>query len=509
MALGLAALPLWLTRTLPLVDLPQHLHLISVLHRLHDPTTLYPQVFAARGELTPYLGYYALVDALNWLLPLDVANKVFLTGYIVGLPLALGFLLRSLGRPRWVSLVAIPFAYGDSFSWGFINYCASVPLALLAAGLFVRALVDAPHRRRWAGANGAVLAAVLLFHVQAFAFLAFALPFLLLTTRVPEDAARTKFVDRVRARGWALASVIPGVVLFLVWVVARLGAPAEVEAGAPWHAWGPMLSPENLAFKPFSKNGSELLGVLANALRDGSDRWPVYAAFGLGVAGWMGLVGGRAPSREGVVERWRLVGLGAIALVLFFTLPFDIRGYIYYLNTRFAHLAVPLLLAAVAPVAAPRRAFLMWGGLGLGALVAGVYGKAYRAFDEEAAPLERMAQAAGARPRVMALMFNPSSRVVTHPVFLHAGAVLAREGGGFTNFSFASTPHSPIQWAHAAPVTFPSEWQPDGFRYDSMGPAYDTFLLRGKSPEAVFRDVLGTELRVTAQAADFFLLQRP
>ena len=76
-ALVLGALPLWVSRHLPMVDLPQHLHLISALHRLDDPTTLYPQLFAARHALTPYLGYYYLVSALNWLLPLEVANRVF------------------------------------------------------------------------------------------------------------------------------------------------------------------------------------------------------------------------------------------------------------------------------------------------------------------------------------------------------------------------------------------------------------------------------------------------
>src|SRR5688572_26505897 len=56
----------WRDGALPMVDLPQHLHLISVLHRLDDPSTLYPQVFAERGTLTPYLGYYYAVSALGW-----------------------------------------------------------------------------------------------------------------------------------------------------------------------------------------------------------------------------------------------------------------------------------------------------------------------------------------------------------------------------------------------------------------------------------------------------------
>jgi len=135
-ALVLGVLPLWVARHLPMVDLPQHLHLISVLHRLEDATTLYPELFAARRELTPYLGYYYAVSGLNWLLPLELANRLFLSAYVAGLALALAFLLRGLGRPSWPSLLALPLAYGDSFGWGFVNYLASLPLALLLARFF-------------------------------------------------------------------------------------------------------------------------------------------------------------------------------------------------------------------------------------------------------------------------------------------------------------------------------------------------------------------------------------
>ena len=190
LALLLAILPLWVSHSLPIVDLPQHLHLISVLHRLDDPTTLFPRLYAERGTLTPYLGYYYLVHGLSWLMPLEMANRLFLSAYVAGFALALGFLLRSLGRPAWPSLLALPFAYGDSFGWGFVNYVAALPLALLTCGLFVRSIdaAQARARTRAAVAMGAALISVLLFHVQAFAFLAVALPWLLVTTPAPDGA---------------------------------------------------------------------------------------------------------------------------------------------------------------------------------------------------------------------------------------------------------------------------------------------------------------------------------
>ncbi len=529
-AVGLLAgvTPLWAGTFLPMVDLPQHLHLISVLHRLDDPTTLYPQLFAARGELTPYLGYYHLVSLLHWLMPLDAANKVFLTAYVMGLPLSLAFLLRALKRPTWPALLALPFAYGDSFAWGFVNYISSLPLTFLTLGLFVRTVSDARQRWRWAGALAVSLCGVLLFHVQAFVFLGLALPLLLLTTRAPEDALPPREGDRwldarLRPRAAAFAGVLPGVVLFVAWFGGRLGQPAEIAPGEPWKAWGPMFSPQNLAWKTHAQNLAELPRVLANMLPGGEDRWGIHAAIALVALSW--IAGGVAwwryrrpaarasaetePVAEGPWERWRLPALGALALALYFLLPFDIRGYIYYLNTRYAHLAAPLLAAALVPWL-PRA----WRGpFALGAALAAVLtavplAQAFRTFDGEMADVVAVAQAARPRTKVMGLIYNPRSRVVNHPVFIHAAAEVARVSGGAANFSFALTPHSPLRYQGPPPPTFPSEWRPQELSWERQGVAYDHFLLRGRHPAQVFGPRLGSEVTVTAERRGVYLLTR-
>ncbi len=492
--------PLWAARQLPMVDLPQHLALISALHRLDDPSTLYPAVFAARGELTPYLGYYHLVSLLNWLFPLELANRLFLTLVVAGLPLSLAFLLRALGRPRWPSLLALPFSYGDSFGWGFINYLACLPLAVLACGCFVRALTETQHRVRWAAVHGLVLLSVLLMHVQGFLFLALGLPWLLLTTKVEGG---------LRSRLPALLSVLPGVAVFGVWGAGRLLAPAEVVEGAPWKAWGPLFSERNLSFKPFQQNLAELPRVLANQLRDGSDRWALLAVVVLWVAAALAVASGvRGTRREAGVERLRVWGLGLLALGLYFLLPFDIRGAIYYLNTRYAHLAAALFAAALPPLGARLRPAFLLGGAGVALLLAVPLWRAFRAFDAEAAPLLRFAALTPPRPRVMGLIFNQGTAELTHPVFLHAAAVPARVRGGISNFSFALTPHSPLRYRSTPPPSFPSEWRPDGFRWESMGQAYSHFLLRGPPPERVFGAHLGPDVRVVAREGDTVWLER-
>ena len=398
LALLAGVAPLWCARQLPMVDLPQHLHLISVLHRLDDPTTLYPQVFAARAELTPYLGYYYPVSLLSWIVPLELANRLFLSAMVLGLPLATAFLLRSLGRPRWPAVLTLPFAYGDSFGWGFVNSSASFVLALLCAGLFVRALTDDSLRRRWALAHAGMLVGVVLMHVQGFLFLALALPFLLITTRVPENGLRRP----LRPRLPAVLSTVPAVVLFGVWGAGRLLAPAQVEEGAPWKAWGPLLSERNLSFKPLRQNLDEFLEVLANLLSDGSDRWGLRAVGAVAaVALVLWIAGQRGAPREGTFERWRLPGLAVLAGLLFLLLPFDVRGAVYHLNTRYAHLAAPLAIASLPVITARFRPALLTGGAVAALALAIPLGRGFHAFDLEAAPLLRFAEEAPPAPRIM------------------------------------------------------------------------------------------------------------
>jgi len=515
LALSFAVFPLWVTQNLPMVDLPQHLYLISGLHRLGDPTTLYPEFFALRGQLTPYLGYYYVVSLLNWLLPLPIANQVFLSAYVIGLPLSLAFLLRSLGRATWPCWLSLPFAYGDSLAWGFINYCSALPIAFLCCGFFVRAIAD-PRRPRWSVGLAISLVAVLLSHVQVFAFLAIALPALLLMTRAPEDGASralpiwNRMARLLANRRGALIALIPGVALFAIWVVARVGQPADVQYGAPWKAWGPLLSPANLSFKSFAQNRAELTEVLANMLRDGSDRYALYAVSAVAAAAI--LLGVLPPTRqrsaEGPWERWRLVVLASSALLLYFALPFDIRGYIYYLNTRYAHLAAPLLVCAV-PSMRPSASRLLLVAACAGALALGIsLTRGFSRFSDEARAVEELSRQSAPRAKVMGLIFNPFSGIVRHPVFLHSAATVAREHGGIPNFTFASTPHSPLRYRKEAPPTFPSEWRPDQFNYAQQGWFYDHFLVRGADPTQVFGAILQADLVIVGHSQGFWLFKR-
>jgi len=505
LALAAAITPLWMVQHLPMVDLPQHLYLISALERLHDPATLYPAFFSTGRWFTPYLGYYEAVRVLGFFVPLELSNKLFLSAYVASIPLSAAFLLSSLGRPCWPSLLGLPFAYGDSFGWGFVNSCSAWPFALMGAGACARALIE-PRDRRWPVLLGLCLIGAFVFHPLGFAFLFLAVPLLLITFLV-----RRRHSGEVGLPGGCavLMAIVPGSACFLTWAALRIGAASPIARGVPWKAWGPLLSAQNLAFKGLARNAVDLTAVLADVLRDGSDRLAVEASLGVALVACAARVLGLSrPSEARGGGLAPVLALTGLALLLFFGLPFDVRGYVYYLNTRFAQL-VAILGVCLVPRIGPRLGRALFGVAVATALLLGtVLVRGFCAYDHEAGELDALVLATAPRPRVMGLIFDPYPRSVRLPVYLHAAAVLARERGGICNFSFASTPQSPVRYRSTPPPTFPSEWQPGAFRYEVEGGFYDHFLLRGAEPERVFGKRLGSELETVAHADGFWLVRR-
>ena len=130
-------------------------------------------------------------------------------------------------------------------------------------------------------------------------------------------------------RTLVLVSALPTLALVGLWLAQRITRVPEVAFGAPWKAWGPLLSRENLAYKSFVDNATDLPRVLANMLRDGSDRYGLYAACLCAVAAIAaGFVPACRSALEGQsrIERCRMLLLATLALMLFFLAPFDVRG---------------------------------------------------------------------------------------------------------------------------------------------------------------------------------------
>lgn len=130
LAIAALCIALFFTRSLPLVDYPQHLALAGILRRMLDPAA--PERVLFETNLLSYnSAFHVLVAALNVALPIDAAGKLVVSLYIVLAAVASLLLLRATGRPRARAFLIVPVLVGYSFAWGFINFGLGLAIQLI------------------------------------------------------------------------------------------------------------------------------------------------------------------------------------------------------------------------------------------------------------------------------------------------------------------------------------------------------------------------------------------
>ncbi len=417
---GLSILPLWVSRYLPMVDLPQHLALINIFHHLDDPDLPFGRFFDARPGFTPYLGYYWTLHLISYLVPLEIANRLFLTAYASGLAGATLALVRALGKSRWLALFSLPLIYTFEFHIGFVSYLAALALLVAALALYAVRLQGRLTGRGWDLLLVALPAACLATHPQPYAFFAAGLAVMI-----------AAFPGRRLA---TFLRALPSLLLFAWWLRPLLGggatAPA-LTAGA--------------RSDPFPARLSGVGGYLLDQFTDRLD-----SAILLGFAAlwiWVMAAALRGPAEEGAWrEAWvsALLAGGAIAAYLLMPTHMDLMQFIH---PRYATLAC-LLLAVAVPLA-PGKAPGSWR-LALVALCAAhsIYLIAqFRRFDAEAGDFRALAARVEPKSCVGAIAGYMDTGVLRDPgAYVHFAGYVSLWRGAVPGYTFAYTRHSPIAY---------------------------------------------------------------
>jgi len=168
---GLAAVllfPLFLTEIPPLLDYPNHLARMEILHRLPGDADL-AKIYSVTWRIVPNIGIDLTMPALMHVLPLMAAGKVFVALALILPLMGVIALHRAVFQTAsYWPLAAGLVAYNRLFFSGFLNFLIGIGLAMLAAALWVA------WRKRpaWQRVGSAALAAIAIFfcHLIAIAF---------------------------------------------------------------------------------------------------------------------------------------------------------------------------------------------------------------------------------------------------------------------------------------------------------------------------------------------------
>lgn len=461
-ALAAALLALFLLfRDLPLVDLPQHAVQIANWMRIDAGQPGFDNL--ELNFRTPYMLAYPVARALAPWLGVLTALKLVLWASIALQARALRFLCERLGHDGWLGLLGFPLGLGYSFCFGFVSFCAALPLVYLA---FAYA---ASHRAApsWRGGLGlgALFALLLVAHGVAFAFCAAVLAPILLLGAGP---------------GWQRAALpaVPPLLLAAIWLV-----PAGSSTRLGGDLW--RFEPERLLELP-----AQLVGI------GSADR----VATLLGIALLSCLVSSLGPPRG-----WLLAVPLLLACLGYLLFPTLFRGA-GPLGPRFASFLVPSLLLAFLPRRAGsahriRRAATL--GVTLASLL--LLCTRLPAFEREMAEFHRLMAQLAPGLRLRPLVFERESAAFPGlPALLHVPAYYALEKSGDAGYSFAMYSISVVRLRAGAKVKMwgGAEWAPQRFDATREANDYDYFLVKssvdptaalfgGESPAALLEIRVG------------------
>jgi hypothetical protein len=438
-ALALALLGVLLgARDLPLVDLPQHAVQLASWLRINagDPSTSELEL----NFRTPYLLGYPVAHELSRFMPVLTALKLTFGIAIALQAFTLRKLCESLGHDPWLGLLGFPLGLGYSFCWGFVAFCAALPLVYLAF------LFAASHRVTPTSKSGLALALCL-----------------------------------------ALLLVAHGVALGFLLLV--LGPLLVWGGGSWWRRLWPFGAPPLLGAVWLLPGGA--------STRLGADVWAFEPERLLELPGLLVGIG----AADGMSTLLGCLLLAAVAaslgarrsLLLAVPLLASLCGYLFFpsmfrgagpLGPRFCCYVVPALLVAFAPVVdegprprAARRALI----LGVATGVPLLFGWRLIAFNRELREFRAFLAKIPAGLRVRPVVFERGSVAFPgNPAHLHVPAYYALEKGGSAGYSFAMYSISVVRFRPGVRIKMGAgaEWAPERFDAEREGDDYDYFIVK-------------------------------
>lgn len=423
-ALAIAAVPILVTRHLPLQDLPQHLLVAQILCRYDDPGTDYCDNYLKDFRLRPYVGFYGLAWLLHPWLPVTASARLGLLLYVVLTPLAVWGYTREVSPGRApASLVAVGGVYSVLYYLGHVSFLMAVPLVFF--GLW--ALLRFTARPSVASGAAYVAAAVGAFLCHAMGFLVLTVAGAGIALLAPRGRRRAAFV-LVAACGLLAVAMVPRSGVRLAWPEVRF-----VSEKLPYVPRGQPRPYQYLS--PFIT----LLYVPAYVANDATVGDAALWGLPLGAL-LVGLVATRRRPRGELPRRERVV-LPIAALLLLFAVPSSTP------DIDIVNMKLPAFLFLGIPALFPARVLdrRTVATLALFALASPAYALAtHLRCDAEMRGFDEVVAAVPGGAEVLALPFQPRSRALLWVTpYLHMGCLVQVAKGGI-GYGLFTGPQIPV-----------------------------------------------------------------
>jgi len=443
------ALPCIVFQYLPMVDLPQHEAILSIMLHLRSVAFGFDSYYTWAAGRTLYIIPYAAGFVLAQVMPLRLALHIVVFCTVLSYPLGIMLCLRALGRPLYLGLFALPLMYNQSFYWGFINFNLAIGLGFIALSLLI-----GNWSRRKAFLVVLVSLATALTHVYGLVMLGSYMGLWLILGE--RRAASRRFI-----------ALIPAALALALW----LGLLSKARGFEGFHWEG------------FANRWSKLPEAIAGGWRDKSETIFLCCNF-LAIVAFSRRTMPITPSRWKRLSfqqraTWAFI---ALHLVLYFSMPElpVAANKAIFRHAEMAALALPLTVASDDAGAAS-----MWLRLSLVALAVAMLGSSwshFKRFNKEARSFDAIISAVPSRSRIVQLTYDRYGKVARVPAYMHFAAYAQANKGGLLAVSFPARfwniPIAIRSNAILPDVPKGLEWNPQLFEAGSWGAYFDTVIVR-------------------------------
>jgi hypothetical protein len=133
-------LPIWSFKYFPSQDGPAHINNANILREYHRPDRpIFREYYVLNKNFEPnWFGHLVLAGLMSFL-PMLVAEKILLSGYVILLPISIRYVLRTI-RPDagFLAVLAFPFVYNYTFHMGFYNFSCGLVMYFFVVGYWLK-----------------------------------------------------------------------------------------------------------------------------------------------------------------------------------------------------------------------------------------------------------------------------------------------------------------------------------------------------------------------------------
>ncbi|KYF69983.1 hypothetical protein [Sorangium cellulosum] len=492
-----AIVPIWRVRFLPLLDLPNHLAAVHIWHNFDAPWTRFRDFYELSLRPAPYGAYHILTHVIAHVVSLENANRLVLSGYVLGVPAAALVWARRTRRSPWLSVLTFPLAFSLSWACGFLPFLVGIAL-LLAGVVALDAHLERPSRGR--------AAAVALLSVGC----GLSHPLILFGYYVCVAVLMLCHLPRWSRIARALPLFAPAVALLLWQLVAFKSPMVDLRSGprfqGAWVPWHEMIrSFPGYTLDSVSGDLDTRLFWVLLATASLLALWSVASRF-------FPRPGAEPPPPPGSLldrlHRHRSLALCAAMAACYFLVPLHLARPFdwWFVSGRFSPLICFFgFLAITAPLRGLSR--LLMAPAAVAALVLPLHlSEKYASFDERLEPFTRMVERIppGAEVLFVSLPPRTDEALIIEGTNHFSSWVQIMRGGfsadGWHNVGF------PFTLKRRLPA--PPSNRGERFNPDVHGVAYDYVILRNERPDRSVFAAARTPFRRVAREGAFTLYER-